>query len=69
MAVPHQTMQQIRKKLRNILGDNVQLDEQFFTYDRDSSQIVSNRKIKGADGRYHHFILDLDGNIIKHHRD
>lgn len=62
MAVPWQIMNKIRSKVREVVGQNV--DDNFFTYDRSSSQIVSNQKIGG-----YHFIFDSDGNLIKYHRD
>lgn len=54
---------------RAIWGDRIKIDEQllddrFYTFDRDSKQIVSNYKING-----YHFIFDLEGNLIKHHKD
>ncbi|MFH1010719.1 MAG: hypothetical protein V1784_05735 [bacterium] len=62
MAVPWQVMNQIRSELRKVVDEEV--DESFFTYDRDTGQIVSNRKIGG-----YHFIFDASGNLIKKHRD
>ena len=62
MAVPWQVMNRIRSKVREIAGEDV--DESFFTFDRSTNQIVSNKKIGG-----YHFIFDADGNLIKHHRD
>ena len=63
MSVPWQAMNKIRSKVREVVGrDNV--DESFFTYDRSTGQIVSNKKIDG-----YHFIFDTDGNLIKQHRD
>ena len=62
MAVPWQVMNRIRSALRQVTDEEV--DESFFTYDRDTGQIVSNRKIGG-----YHFIFDADGNLIKRHRE
>jgi hypothetical protein len=63
MSQLSQAMTKIRKKVREIVGrDNV--DESFFTHDRDTNQIVSNQKIDGV-----HFIFDGDGDLIKSHRD
>ncbi|MCK5019100.1 MAG: hypothetical protein KAS32_18715 [Candidatus Peribacteraceae bacterium] len=63
MSQLSQAMTKIRKKVREVVGhDNV--DESFFTHDRDTNQIVSNSKIDGV-----HFIFDVDGNLIKSHRD
>ncbi len=64
MALPHQTLNRIRSKIRSILGENTKIEESFFTYDRDTKQIVSNKKIENW-----HFIFDLDGNLIKQHQD
>lgn len=77
MAVPWKIMTKIRKKVYDITqgigdiwynsdtGEPVgTLDERFFTFDRDTQQIVSNGKING-----YHFIFDLDGNLIKYHKD
>jgi hypothetical protein len=63
MSKVSQAMNKIRKKVREVVGkENV--DESFFTFDRDSGRIVSNRKIMG-----HHFIFDQDGELIKYHYD
>lgn len=74
MAVPWKVMTKIRNAiLRQVggednwtteTGETVKISERFFTYDRDSGQIVSNVKFNGT-----HFIFDLDGNLIKVHRD
>lgn len=61
MAVPWQVMNRIRSELRKVVDEEV--DESYFTYDRDTGQIVSNREIGG-----YHFIFDVDGNLIKQHR-
>lgn len=63
MANTQQTMNKIRSKLRSIVGNEV-VEDNFFTWDRDTQQIVSNKKISG-----YHFIFDYDGNIIKQHTD
>lgn len=44
--------------------DDQLLDDRFYTFDRDSQQIVTNYKTNGF-----HFIFDLEGNLIKHHKD
>jgi len=62
MGVPWQVMNRIRSELRKVVDEEV--DESFFTFDRDSGQIVSNRKIGG-----YHFIFDGEGNLIKQHRE
>lgn len=64
MSVPWQAMNRIRSKVRDIVRDSVDVDDSFFTYDYDTHQIVSNRKIGG-----HHFIFDSDGNLIEDHVD
>jgi len=64
MSVPWQTMNKIRSKLREILGEEIIDAETFFTYNRDSDEIVSNRKING-----YHFIFNSEGTLIKYHRD
>lgn len=63
MSQLSQAMTKIRAKVREIVG-RANVDESFFTHDRDSNQIVSNRKIDGV-----HFIFDIDGNLIETHRD
>jgi len=62
VSVPWQIMNNARKKIRKIIPDAV--DDNFFTYDYDTKQIVSNKKIYG-----HHYIFDSDGNLIKKHKD
>jgi len=63
MANTQQTMNKIRSQIRAIVGNEV-IEESFFTWDRDTQQIVSNRKIDGW-----HFIFDYQGNLIKKHQD
>ena len=82
MAVPWQVMNKIRSELRERLGwksdqgkkhdtgEDVFIDETFFTFDRDTQQIVSNRKFRDENtGEYFHLIFDSMGNLIKKHRD
>lgn len=64
MANIQQTLGKVRKKIRGILGDSVQLEDYFFTFDRDTQSIVTNRKIDG-----YHFIFNLDGDLIKQHEE
>jgi|GEM_PF-1610851 len=64
MSVPWQAMNRIRSKVRQIVRDEVTVDDSFFTFDHDTNHIVSNRKIDG-----HHFIFDADGNLIEDHPD
>ncbi len=61
-SVPWQIMNNTRSKIRKIIGSAV--EDNFFTYDYDTKQIVSNQKIDG-----YHYIFDGDGNLIKKHRD
>jgi len=63
MANVQQTMNKIRSKIRDIVGNEI-VEERFFTWDRDTQQIVSNQKIGGR-----HFIFDYEGNLIKTHDD
>jgi len=58
-----QAMTKIRAKVREIVG-RANVDESFFTLHHDTNQIVSHQKIDGV-----HFIFDVDGNLIKYHRD
>lgn len=64
MANPQQTLNKVRSHVRRVVGDSVEIEDYFFTFDRDSQQIVTNRKIGGW-----HFIFDLEGNEIKRHED
>ena len=50
-------MHKIRSQIRHCTDALV--DESFFTWDRDTQQIVSNREIDGW-----HFVFDMDGNEI-----
>jgi len=61
MAVPWQAMTNIRRALRRIVGNDT-VDESYFTFDRDTQQIVSNTYLFG-----YHWIFDSDGNLIKYH--
>lgn len=79
MAVPWKIMTRIRSKLVHELGWEVgdiidftdgevavlddQFVDRFFTFDRDTQQIVANVNLNGW-----HFIFDQDGNMIKKHR-
>lgn len=51
----------IRKRVKAVSG--IETDDNYFTFDRDTQQIVSNREIDGW-----HFIFDLDGNEIESKR-
>lgn len=61
MANIPQTMKIIRKKVKSIAG--IEIEDHFFTLDRSTQQIVSNREINGW-----HFIYDLNGNEIESKR-
>lgn len=61
MANIPQTMKIIRKKVKAISG--IEMEDHFFTFDRDTQQIVSNREINGGC-----FIFDLHGNEIESKR-
>lgn len=63
MANTQQTMKKIRSKIRRVVGDDVELEDHFFTFDRQTQQIVTNRVIGGW-----HFIFDLEGNEIEEKR-
>jgi hypothetical protein len=62
MPVPWQTMNKIRSKVREIVGRDIVDIETFFTLHRDTQEIVCNKKIDG-----HHFIFDINGDLIKDH--
>lgn len=64
MSNTQQTLNKVRSKIRRVVGDNIQLEDYFFTFDRDSQRIVTNRKIGGW-----HFIFNLEGDLIKQHQD
>lgn len=64
MANTQQTLKKIRNRIKKVVGDDVEIEDYFFTFDRDSQNIVTNRKIGGW-----HFIFDLEGNEIKRHQD
>lgn len=64
MANTQQTLKKIRSRVRRTVGDDVHIDDRFFTFDRDSQRIVTNQKIAGL-----HFIFNLEGDLIKTHRD
>jgi uncharacterized protein Veg len=65
MANTQQTLKKIRNRIKSALGDQVELEDHYFTFDRDTQKIVTNREIDGW-----HFIFDLDGNELsqKRHR-
>lgn len=75
MAVPWKVMTKIRhavmrecgwtENTKIVLesGEEITIEEKFFTLDRDSNQIVSNITFKKW-----HFIFDLEGNLIKKHQ-
>lgn len=63
MAIPHQVLNKIRHKIRGVVGNQVEIEDYFFSFDRDTGQIVSNRKIGGW-----HFIFDLEGNELEYKR-
>ena len=63
MANLQQTLNRVRSKIRKVVGDVADKDT-FFTFDRDSKNIVTNQKIDG-----YHYIFNLDGDLIKKHRD
>ncbi len=81
MALPHAVINKIRSELRHRLGwksggeravlddnENVVVDERFFTFDRDTQQIVSNVKFMDYNsGKFVHLIFDASGNLIKQH--
>ena len=64
MANTQQTLNKIRSRVRRVVGDGIRIDDAFFTFDRDSGRVVTNRKIDG-----YHFIFNLEGELIKQHRD
>jgi hypothetical protein len=63
MGAPWNVMNKIRSTLRGNLGRDIVDIDRFFTYDRQTKQIVSNQKINGW-----HFIFDGNGNLIKQHQ-
>jgi len=81
MAKPWKIINRMRSKIRHVLNpsteifverdtgrkyklDDKLLSEDFYTWDYDTQQIVTNRRLDGW-----HFIFDLDGNLIKSHKD
>ncbi len=81
MALPWGVINKIRSELRHRLGwkgsgdsgmdedgEKVVIDERFFTFDRDTQQIVSNVKFMDYNlGKFVHLIFDASGNLIKQH--
>ena len=61
MANTQQTLKKIRNRVKSITG--IESEDYFYTFDRDTQKIVSNREIAGW-----HFIFDLDGNEIESKR-
>jgi hypothetical protein len=61
MANTQQTLKKIRNRVKSITG--IETEDHFYTFDRDTQKIVSNREIGGW-----HFIFDLDGNEIESKR-
>ena len=80
MALPHAVINKIRSELRHRLGwesdkgvrddgEKVVIDERFFTFDRDTQQVVSNVRFKDYNtGEFVHLIFDASGNLIKKHK-
>ena len=63
MANTQQTLNKVHRKVRSVVGDSVEIEDHFFTFDRSTQQIVTNREIGGW-----HFIFDLEGNEIEEKR-